>query len=349
MAQKPKLDIKRLDYFPGAYESYYNDNFLFRAQFVSLMSYITQEIFDKANVKKNYLIGDDYWVFEMKKDLPLYLGEKDFSEEQLKKLKKEFKKRQEYFEQRGIKMYILICPSKYSVYPEKLPYFLKIKRRTRTDKFIETIQKNTSVKVIDGRKSLNSRKTNHTLYLKFDTHWNHLGAFFTISDLMDSIRNDYSEVPNFQLSDFEVDTVKVTRGNLKYVLSNADELFEFDYDIKMKSADISLCEGFKHKKSDNFPYSQTAFYQRFCTVKGFNTLKAIVFRDSYANSSIKILPVYFKETVYIWDDWKYMFNKEIVEIEDPDVVIYFVYEGFLDRILWKPTFVEAEKIDKELQ
>lgn len=348
MAKKPKLDITRLDYFPDAYDKYYTDNFLFRADYISFMLFLSQKIFHKNDVKGNYIIGEDSWIFPIRRNLEWYNGDKDFNEEQLKKYKIEFEKRQEYFNSIGSKMYLLVIPSKYNIYTEKLPSILRTKRITWTDKLINYLTKNTTVKIVDGRKSLQQRKKDHTVYLKYDTHWNTLGAYFSLYDLLNVIRTDFPEIPNYELSDYNIDTIKRDFGNLMGVLANNDSLYEWDYDLTIKGLDIKKCKGYKHLKMDNFRYSQDLYCMRYCNNSSKNSLKVILFRDSFMGFSYDFLPAYFKETLYIWDNWQFMFNKKIIDIEKPDIILYVFFEGYLDRILVDPSFVDPEYTLKEL-
>ena len=125
LAEKPKLTIKGVDSYPAKFEPYYLDHFSFKPQYMELMSKMGMRFFRKPLLGGSVIRGKDDWLFEMKKDLPVYLGEKTLSEDQLDKIKFEFENRLAYFDSLNIKTYILICPSKYSTYPEKLPYFLK--------------------------------------------------------------------------------------------------------------------------------------------------------------------------------------------------------------------------------
>lgn len=77
--------------------------------------------------------------------------------------------------------------------------------------------------------------------------------------------------------------------------------------------------------------------------------KMLLLRDSYAHHTIEYLPAYFSESLYIWDNWKYMLNEDIIEIEKPDVVIFMLFEGFIHRLLYGTSFVETETDDKLLQ
>jgi len=188
------------------------------------------------------------------------------------------------------------------------------------------------------------------VYLKYDTHWNGLGSFYAILDLTDSIRKDFPGLSRYTLADFKIDTIKKTSGNLKYILVNKDQLFEYNYELNLPNDSIYKINGQVYNKPENFPYPQKLYYKRLkSSLNTDNFPKALVIRDSYANFSMSYLPHYFKEVVYIWDNWQYKLNTSIVESEKPDVVIYMIYEGFIDRILMEPSFVEPENIDKELQ
>jgi hypothetical protein len=67
------------------------------------------------------------------------------------------------------------------------------------------------------------------------------------------------------------------------------------------------------------------------------------------NQSMSFFPAYFEEILYIWDNWQFMFNKDIIDVEKPDIVIYIFFEGYLDRILVDPSFVDAEFKPGELE
>ncbi|RLD60623.1 MAG: hypothetical protein DRI95_15255 [Bacteroidetes bacterium] len=347
MAKKPEIDINKLDYFPNEYDEYYNDNFLLRADYISFMLFLSQKIFHKSDVKGNYIIGEDNWIFPMRRNLEWYAGEKNFNKKQLEKYKIEFEKRQEYFNSVGAKMYLLVIPSKYNIYTEYLPSVLRTKRRTWTDDFIQNF-KNTSVKIVDGRQSLKKRKKDDIVYLKYDTHWNMLGAFYTLSDLIDTIRNDFPQLPNYELKDYNIDTLKRKNGNLINIITHSDSLYELDFDITHKGSDIQKCKGYEHIKMDYFRYSQNAYCMRFCNNSAKNNLKVVLFRDSFMSKTYNFFTSNFKEVLYIWDNWQYMYNKDIINIEKPDIVLYLFFEGYLDRMLVEPSFVDAEFTLEEL-
>lgn len=350
LAEKPIFDINNLDAYPEKYDQYYSDNFGFKVPLVRAMNYISKDIFHKSTLKGYFFIGKNNYVFEKRNNLPFFLGEDYFTETQLQKLAIEYSEREKYWESQGITPYILICPSKYSVYTNKLPVFLRTGRFKITDQFVKVIQENTNIKVVDGREILKERKKKHSVYQKFDTHWNSLGAFFCNYELLEHINENFPFVPLYTFADYTIDTIEHRNGNLRHALSSSNKEPEVDYKLSLSDSSILTIEGFKHIKPNDFPYSQAEYYQRYTSTINDSTLpKAIIFRDSYASITISTFPLHFSETLYIWDNWKYMFNKEILDIEKPDIIVYMIFEGFLKRVLLGPSFVEPEIDDKELQ
>ena len=290
MAEEPKIDISNLDAFPKKYEAFYNDNFLFRADYISFMLFLSQKIFKKSNVKGNYMIGLDNWIFQMRKNFSWFIGGESLNQSQLEKYKIEFSKREEYFNSIGAKMYLLVIPSKYSIYNDKLPYFLRAERRTWTDQFIDYLKENTTVNIIDGRKSVKKGSKAHKVFFKHDTHWNDLGAYFAISDLIDKVRVDFPEIPKFSLEDFEMDTVKKYDGNLKSALANSDSLYEINYNLILKKSNIQKgCSGYNHIENDDFSFKKHNYCFRVCNKLPSNQLKVVLFRDSFMNFSCTAL------------------------------------------------------------
>ena len=188
------------------------------------------------------------------------------------------------------------------------------------------------------------------LYQKFDTHWNRLGAFFGFLDLFNEIKNDFPELPYYDLNDFDIDTTENTKGNLLWMVGTNKGYSDPEYDLKLRADSIIKIGGKVYPKTDDFPYDQYKYCKRYTSSNAHpDSLKVLLFHDSYAVLSYPFLPYFFSETLYIWDSWKYKFNKEIVESERPDVIVYWMYEGYIDRILLAPSFVEPDSLTSGLQ
>jgi alginate O-acetyltransferase complex protein AlgJ len=350
LAEKPTIDLNHLDKFPGLFEPYYNDHFSFRRPYIELNNKLGMKLFRKANMGGKVIVGKDNWLFEMKKDLPIYLSKKTFTQHQLEKIEEELTNRIEYFDELGIKTYFLICPSKYSIYPEKLPMFLQHGNMKQTDQFIGLLDEIEGAVYVDGRESLRRVKDEHTVYLKYDTHWNRLGTYFAVTDLIKKIKIDFPSVPDYSLNDWIIDTSDVTSGNLMWMIGKDKGYSEPEYTLNILNQKVTKLSGYQHPKTDDFPYKQYDYCRRrSSTVPVTDSLDVLLFHDSYAVAARPFLPYYFSNTLFIWDSWKYKFNKEIVDYEKPDILIYWMYEGFIDRILLEPSFVEPDSIDSGLQ
>ena len=99
--------------------------------------------------------------------------------------------------------------------------------------------------------------------------------------------------------------------------------------------------GFIHK-NEKFQYGQNNYYKRYKSSHD-DRPKVLIFRDSFSNATLSFLPESFSEVVYIWDNWNYRFNKDIIDIEKPDIVIYSINESFISNLLRYPTFVDTVK------
>jgi len=347
LAEKPKMNINSLDKFPREYEDYLNDNFAARAYFVDFYGWLNKHFFHKKTLNNKYLLGKDDYIFEMTKDLPLYTGARTVSEEELMRIGKEFQMRQRYFEEKGIKMYIQIVPSKFKIYSNKLPLLLMKGKEHMGDRFVEHIKKNTTIPIIDGSLILLEKRGNENLYLKYDTHWNSLGAFYLHAALIDTIRLTFKELPRLEKDLFNIEPFEDGGGNMKWVAPNKSD-FDFGYKITPKNKTFYAAEGFVHPMVKDFRYGQDSYCIRYKSAHT-NYPKIVIIRDSFSEFTLSFLPEMFSETLYIWDDWKYKFNKEIIDFEKPDIVVYSFYEGYVDRLLMDPSFVKSNQTDSNVQ
>ena len=346
LSKKPVMDINNLDAYPQAYNAFIDDNFSGRSYLVDIYAWLNNHVYHKKSVKGKYIRGNDNYVFETTKNLPIYTGKKTITDEQLNRITTEFKAREAYFESLGIKMYIQIIPSKYKVYSDKLPLLITKGKNNMGDRFIKHFQENTNIPIIDGYPVLREKSKTENVYYKYDTHWNGLGSFYMHAALYHTIRKDFSSLPIMDSSLFIIKAFEKDGGNMKNAAQDQSDK-DFGYTIIPKNNTFKKTQGFQHLAGD-FPYGQDLYSMRYKSAHD-KRLKALVFRDSFEELGLSYFPEMFNEILYIWDSWEYKFNKDIVDIEQPDIIIYSIYEGYIDRILLDPSFVEADIDEKEIQ
>jgi hypothetical protein len=330
LSEKPKMDIKRLDYFPPQFTAYYNDNFPFRAFFFKFDYRI---LFKKSPVEK-IMIGKNKWLFLDDKEGKVYQGLLSFSENEMLLIIQGLEERMKRYEDMGIKFYIAIAPSTFEIYPEYLPsYYLRTKK-TVTDKFCEQMQ-HTQIPFIYLKEELLKNKTAGQLYLQLDNHWNELGSFFAYKAIIDLIKKDFPEIPSYELTDFEWLPKYSRGGNLVNMLNdNFKALFDEDvsYDVKLNDS----CSRWAEVEKVGYPIDEWFPYPWIYEVTGETPLtelpKIVIMRDSYFSSVIPFFYNSFSRAVAIFDSWEYKENMHIVSQEKPDIVLLVIYEPHISNL-----------------
>jgi hypothetical protein len=332
LADEPVFDINRLDPFPAQYEKYFNDHFSLRNQFIKLKSKLIINALQKSPMPDKVIFGKDGWMFLVKNELAEYRGTNIMKQVDIEKVVKEFLRREAYLNKRNTKLYIAIAPIKYSIYPEFLPSYVdKVNRKTRTDLIVKELN-DSGLNVLDLRPVLLKEKKNGLLYYKTDNHWNSLGGFYAYKALINRIKLDFPSIPVLSLQDFNIKTDVTNGRNLAKMLNMIDDFTDTEYVFEQKfptKAKKVKKVGYPVPKS--FPY-KWEFETEFET--GNDTLPNLLFiRDSFGKAIMPYIDQSFNRSVFIFDAWKYRSDENIVENENPDVVVYLILESLWGGVL----------------
>jgi len=329
-AARPALDFRKLDAYPSAYEKYFTDHFSTRGYFLRYMSRLKFSLWNKSPKPDLVILGKENWLYNVDKELDEYNGKRNLDEAQLKLVLNEFLYRKEVLDSMGIDMVIGILPTKYTIYPEFLPDLLYISgRQNAAAGLISYIENNSDFQIFYPLELLDSLKRNSRVYYKNDNHWNDIGAYHVARALSGFISDTIPEIP---LADFCFDTI--TRyGNLAYMSGNA-ELFP------EQAVMLSKCknDAVPFKKNQYPPIAYFAYpdeYHLGFTTHNPSLPDALFIRDSYTNMMLPYLKNAFNQSTFIWDDWSYKFNLDIIRQEQPDVVVYLILESLIPNIVEK--------------
>jgi len=324
IAQMPKIDPSRLDYFPSQFTSYYNDNFPFRAIFFQFDYRI---LFKKSPIK-DVIIGREKWLF-LSKNSKLYQGLISFSENDLQLAVHSLEERMKKYEAMGIKFYFIIAPTSYEIYSEYLPRHILRTKTTKTDKFCELLQK-TDIPFIYLKEELLKNKTAGQLYRKNDHHWNELGCYFAYKATVELIKKDFPQIPVYSLSDFEMTPQHTTSGNLVNMLNdNFKAIFGEDIFYKVQLKDS--CKRYYDVPKVGYPCVEGFPYPWVYEVTGETSCKElpniVIVRDSYFSEMIPFFFNSFSRSVAIYDKWQYGANMDIVSQENAKIVLLILTEA----------------------
>ena len=355
-AKLPDFDLRKLEDFPRQMDKYYNDNFNFRGELLELRTWLRLNALNISPVKE-VVFGKDNWFYHSKY-IDTYVNRKLFTDVELDSFKTIYTERTEWLAKQGVKHYLFIVPNKTQVYPEFLPdYISKFNEKSRTQQVLKVLDSVQDLKVHYLGEDLLADKNNGGLrsFHRTDQHWNKYGALIGIKGILEVLKQDFPNLQDFDINNYEIDSVTRKGMSLAKMLKKQDEISETKINVKKKGWYRSKLDfNIKYPVPANFPYKKV--HQLYKKVNEPSLPKAVIIRDSYANAMNRELAEYFEESAIIWDVWCYLLHQDIVEGEKPDMYITILIEGNLPFVLYKhPTMrgevkmVPAKKLNKKFK
>ena len=137
------------------------------------------------------IIGKEKWLYELAYIQDYCRLLPPLPPEETVALVKNIKQLQQQLKIRDITFLVLITPSKASVYPQYIPeVFIKnIKYNKRDYENLVPLLREYGINYVDGHEiTLNAKtKSEIPLFCRGGTHWNYLGAFYTVEKLIEEI------------------------------------------------------------------------------------------------------------------------------------------------------------------
>ena len=322
LQERPKFSISTyLDgRFESHFESYANDQFLMRNQFIRIKSAMDVTA-GKLEANGVYRAKDNYLMEDI-----VVPDEENLTKTEL--ALKEFKKRYP-----KVKMYFLLAPNSANILSDKLPRTVKVAdQNAQMDSFFAGIEES-GYKPVDVREALLENKDDVQLYYRTDHHWTTDGAYVAYIQAAKVMKLGAPVT-------FEPYVVKTDFNGTMYSRSGFTN-------GKSDAIKIYLPKDRKKFKDSVIYYSDTqekttAFYQvdnlatkdAYSVFGGSNhplyTIKTpvkggrhlLVVKDSYANSFIPFLTQHYQEIVVV--DPRYYFENidELMSVEGITDVLF---------------------------
>lgn len=279
-------------------ENYVSDRLGFRTSMVNIYNKINKNIFD-VSTNSELLVGKD------NNYLPNQFSTLEYGIYE-EKLVNSIAQIQKYCEDRDIKFYYVLNPSKMSTYIELLPEGINYSTKP-LEEYLEKCREN-GINVIDNYEYLKSIKNEVNIYN--DTHdvfhWNDTGAFYGINNILSSINKEFNEVSLNLNSEYDI-TENVHNGEIVK-----------DYVSKIESNDLSG-EYFEGLNINN-EFNDFAYY-----TSDANDLTLLSFEGSFLftnQRTEKFLSHRFGKTIAIHDYQNIFDIAYYVNIYEPDIVIF---------------------------
>lgn len=325
------FDVRNLDKFPAAVDSFTNDNFYFRSPFLDFFHRMKFFVFDVSPHPDQTIIGKDGWYFIVGKELEIIKGNLDFSPMALDSFTNEWKARTDYFKQLNIPVFLIMAPFKHHIYADKLPYFISQSEKNRTTELGKHLETKFPGLIIDPLEVLKANKDKQKLYFKLDNHWNTRSGYLTMNLLIERLKATFPDKNVVDVPSFEWQGGTISSG-IHYHVLGIKELEEYADNPVFKNLALKEAAKFGFKGIPGFAYPEE-FEKYFVNTEIKNGLRVLFIRDSFGDALMPFARHIFSESLFIFDAWQYKINKEIVESFKPDVVIFLTLETHLENYL----------------
>lgn len=187
--------------WPRRIDDFLGDRLPNRGTLLGLNAWIRYHVFATSPVD-SVLVGRDGWLFHrMPADIQEAEGRLVRKPYQIRRLRIVLEERHDWLAEQGIDYLVLVAPTKQTIYPEKLPAWLKhsAPRSSRRVLLIEALQQSGSgVALFDFTPALREAKANwgDALYYRHDSHWTYRGALEAYAALAAHAPHQFREPTN---------------------------------------------------------------------------------------------------------------------------------------------------------
>jgi hypothetical protein len=318
LSEKPEFNIRQIETYPRAFEAYYNDNFGFRNLLIRAGGNFKTTLFKVSPLPEKAIIGKQNWIYLYGESFGISqdIARKNLlAQPVLTTVINGWLERRALLKTKNIRYYQAIWPDKHNIYPEYLPFSVKMQMKdtlSKVDQMITALKEaDSTVEIIDVRSDLIAAKSITQAYLKNDTHWNEYGAFVAYQKLIGRVAADYPTLHPKEVKDFDITWQDSGSGDLLQIMGmNSTNVF---IDRVPGFKPLTFTPDIVALPTDSYPAS-TEFFKNN---KSENMLRVLVFRDSYTRALTNLINPHFLEVLYIWGNY----DQQIVDRYQPNIVI----------------------------
>ncbi len=287
---------------------YIDDRMGLRAQMLNIYQVINDRLFHEME-HPNYCYGKDGYVFFQG------LTENTAGEDFIREFCAYLSRMQEYCQSRGVPFIYCLTPSKSTVYSQYLPegYIYRNDFLSCMYKYLELYD----INYVDNAAYLTEVAKDEQIFnVKYDAgHWNDLGEFYGMNNILTKVREYFPSVQLLQLSDYEIEEVEETSLTSSYfAISEMVPVFRYVNEDKVT---------YLTDQYDDLRISDHYIYSISQTDRSDEELPTVLFfQGSYFNRNTEMFNFAFGEDCSIHNyenvlDFDYYFN-----IFQPDCVIF---------------------------
>lgn len=307
--------------YKDEYDNYYSDNFYLKSILFKAYYFIKTDVFGVDAIPEKVVRGKNGWLFLGESHSQIISKSKGFSNfpaHTLEVLHNNLESEDEWLNRNNIEYYIAVAPNKLSIYSNQLPIVSTSNQQTFQQ--FKSICEKLRISCIDMSAGMDTNS--NRLFHKTNTHWNELGAFIGYKNLIKEIRLAHPDVPLLEEKDFILSNEVSYEEDLSKMLDTKIEEVRLLMRLKNKTASMVKSRLLVPQNFTRIPSDYEMRYQ-----SSANSLKVLVFRDSFCTTLKDKIAESFGETVLIWS---HKFDKQLILDEQPDIVIREIVERSLN-------------------
>lgn len=173
LAAWPGWRATKFEKWPAAFEAWLDDHYPSRTRVVQWYGIVRHRWLGEPSSR--VVVGRGDWLFYTgERTVEDLLGRDRFSAAELVAWRRAIEGRRAWWRERGAEYLVVLVPNKTTIYPEKLPAFLRSQARAgKLDQLVGHLRDEQSpVPVLDLRPALLAAKARQTVYWPTDSHWN---------------------------------------------------------------------------------------------------------------------------------------------------------------------------------
>ena len=325
--QISEIDNRKLTENPFTSESddvlkdstaYFQDRIGLRNQMIYGYTLLHDKIFSEM-VHPSYTYGqDDYVYFKMSKNNKYDDYEKTFVNF--------VDKAKNYCETRDIPFVFAFSPSKISTINNKLPIGVNYDYSWVYDMFSEMNHRN--IRYVDNLKALKELyNSGEKIFNKQYNagHWNDLGAFYGVNEILKELQNDHPTIHINSLDEFEIENKLQTS-----LMVSQFPIEDYDIIFTLKKPTKNIIELYKDELKVDKRYPTIGYYVNE-NATSENKTRVLVFQGSYMNGmGYKFFENACAEYIHIHDYQNVIDMEYYINIFQPDCVVFECAEYVLN-------------------
>ncbi|MBQ9271286.1 MAG: hypothetical protein IJ218_03375 [Alphaproteobacteria bacterium] len=345
LAQYPHMFEKTLNLNYGKqFEQWYNDRFLGRESAIDIYSTITRKINNIYENGRALWIKSNNWMFHKGE-----LQQKELSNEEILEIANQVNKLNEFCLENNIKMYMLIVPSKESIYCEFLPKdYQKIMVNNKINDYVNNLIRHFKVPTVYPYEELRQASQKDFVFFKQTHHWSDWGAYNGYLALMELIKKDYPLIHISKLDEYKKTTSKLIREDWdrRYSIGQTTGILRINKDHAYKKILKDEYKYYNHKNEIK-PIITDSNLKRekyFKNPQQADALRVFLTGTSMNEDFLQFLPYSFSELKYyrlnnvkkvrkekVFNLLK-RYKKDILDYK-PDILILCITVGNLSQLV----------------